>query len=86
VGVVAGVGDRETRVVAERYSIASLRDAATRTSPPLLLTDQTKLLALVEVVEAAHVVDLEAAVERPSERSRARLYNALLRFDFGESA
>lgn len=39
--------------MSERYSIAELRDAATRESPPLLLTDQAKLLALVEAVEAA---------------------------------
>lgn len=42
-----------------------------------------ELYALMDVLEAAQVVEVEASYDKLTEEARAKLYNALLRFDFG---
>jgi hypothetical protein len=95
-GVVAGVGDRKNRVVAERISIPSLR---ARVNPEAYhcsyVTPDSVVFALVEAVESAH--RLSSLVRPPGlwdeyewdtmkARAGTELKHALDRFDFGEQA
>lgn len=80
----------------ERIVLAELRDAATRDHPMLMLSDQARLLALVEAVEAVRdVIDQDlfpnpacpdglgcfGCLEDAMEGKR-RLREALRMFDF----
>lgn len=60
--------------MSEHINLAELREAATRKSPPLMLTDQARLLALVEAVEAAQAYEAVASYDfYPDSRVEARV-------------